>query len=186
MKVLFLSPHIHLIDYLISFGDDVTQTTEPLTDDMVKGKNFIVSYGYRHIISKEVLDKFENSAINLHLSYLPWNRGADPNLWSFLENTPKGVSIHFLDEGIDTGDIIAQRYVMYNKNDTLRTSYARLTESLEDLFQKVWPYVRNGEARRYPQSTYHCLQDKAKYEHLLINNWDTPVRKLIGKGAKNR
>jgi len=39
---------------------------------------------------------------------------ADPNVWSFIEKTPKGVSIHYLDAGIDTGDIIAQKLVETN------------------------------------------------------------------------
>ncbi|HUX61123.1 MAG TPA: formyltransferase family protein, partial [Ignavibacteriaceae bacterium] len=86
-----------MIEYLASYGDEVTQTMEPMTDEILQDKDFIVSYGYRNIIGKPVLDKFQGRAINLHISYLPWNRGADPNLWSFFDNTPKGVTIHFLD-----------------------------------------------------------------------------------------
>jgi methionyl-tRNA formyltransferase len=185
MNILFLSPHTHLIEYLLSFGDEVTQTIEPLTDELLQDKDFIINYGYRHIIGKPVLDKFPNRAINLHVSYLPWNRGADSNLWSFLEGTPKGVTIHFLDGGIDTGDIIAQRYLKYDyETDTLRTFYNKLSECMEDLFKKVWPYIRDGKARRYPQGTYHGSHDKDKYEHLLTAGWDTPVKNIIGKGAK--
>ena len=46
--------------------------------------DFIVSYGYRHILSKNILDLLPNKIINLHISYLPYNRGADPNFWSFM------------------------------------------------------------------------------------------------------
>ena len=38
----------------------------------------------------------------MHISYLPFNRGAHPNYWSFKDNSPKGVTIHFIDNGIDT------------------------------------------------------------------------------------
>jgi methionyl-tRNA formyltransferase len=186
MNILFLSPHIHLIEYLQSFGDEVTQTIEPLTDDILQGIDFIISYGYRHIIKKPVLDRFKDRAINLHISYLPWNRGADPNLWSFLEGTPKGVTVHFLDEGIDTGDIIAQRYLKYDYEDTLRSFYDKLSVCIEDLFTKVWPYIREGKAKRYKQGTYHDLKDKEKYKHLLHSGWDTPVKDVIGKGAKQK
>jgi len=183
MHILFLSPHIHLIDYLQSYGDEVTQTIEPLTDEILQDKDFIISYGYRHIIKKPVLDRFENRAINLHISYLPWNRGADPNLWSFLDGTPKGVTVHFLDEGIDTGDIIAQRYLKYDFDDTLRTFYDKLSVCIEDMFRKVWPYIREGKARRYKQGTYHNSKDKEKYKHLLVDGWDTKVRDVIGRGT---
>lgn len=184
MKILFLSPHIHLMEHLLSYGDEVTQTIEPLTNELLEGVDWIVSYGYRHIIQKPVLDRFKDRAINLHISYLPWNRGADPNLWSFIDNTPKGVTIHFIDQGVDTGDIIAQRYLKYDIDDTLRTFYSKLSICIEDLFRKAWPYIRDGKAKRYKQTTYHNMKDKEKYIHLLEKGWDTPIRDVIGKGAR--
>lgn len=184
MKILLLSPHIHLIEHLMSYGDEVTQTIEPLTGEIIQDKDFIISYGYRHKIEKPVLDKFQGRAINLHISYLPWNRGADPTFWEFAENTPKGVTIHFIEEGIDTGDIIAQRYLKYDIGDTFKTFYEKKQECIEDLFVKIWPYIREGKAKRYKQSTYHNSKDKERYKSLLVNGWDTPVTKIIGKGIK--
>lgn len=185
MKILFLSPHKHLIPFIETLGDEVVQTIEPLTDELIKDVDWIISYGYKHILKKPILELFKGRAINLHISYLPWNRGADPNLWSFLEATPKGVTIHFIDEGIDTGDIIAQRYIKYEYHtDTLRTFYIKLSECIEDMFQKVWPYIREGKARSYKQGTYHEIADKEKYSDLLTNGWDTPIKHIIAKGVK--
>lgn len=183
MKVLFLSPHIHLMEYLLSYGDEVTQTIEPLTEELLQDVDWIVSYGYRHIIEKPILDRFKDRAINLHISYLPWNRGADPTFWEFLDNTPKGVTIHYMDEGLDTGNIIAQRYLKYDIDDTFRTFYSKKQQCIEDLFKKVWPYAREDKAKQYKQYTYHKVKDKEKYKHLLHNGWDTPVKDVIGKGA---
>ena len=123
MNILLLGPYCKdLIDSLSSFGDKVTRIEAPLITDSecLDNSDFIISYGYRHILKKDILDKFPNMAINLHISLLPWNRGADPNLWSFLEDSPKGVTIHYLDYGIDTGDILAQQKVDYIPEDTLR------------------------------------------------------------------
>ena len=69
--------------------------------------NFVTSFGYKHIISEDILKK--KNIINLHISYLPYNKGAHPNFWSFAENTPSGVTIHKIDKGIDTGNIIYQK-----------------------------------------------------------------------------
>ncbi|MCL0081308.1 hypothetical protein M1N64_03665 [Peptococcaceae bacterium] len=71
------------------------------------------------------MDKFQGRAINLHISFLPWNRGADPNFWSFIENAPVGVSIHYLDEGIDTGDRKKQqgKGSYHNAKDKERLTY---------------------------------------------------------------
>ena len=144
--------------------------------------DFIISYGYRYIIDREVIAKFPKKIINLHISYLPWNRGSDPNLWSFLEDTPKGVSIHFIDEGIDTGDLIAQQLIESQPNDTLRSSYNRLIESVERLFMKEWFQICSGNVHGKPPSgkgTYHSRLDIKTVEHLLIKGWDTPVNQLV-------
>ena len=66
--------------------------------------------------------------INIHISMLPWNCGADPNFWSWFYATPKGVSIHCIDSGIDTGGLLTQAEIMFPAGETLRTSYDRLME----------------------------------------------------------
>ena len=187
MNIILLGPYRKgLIDFLSSFGDKVTTAEALLTGDSEDLFNidFIISYGYRHILKKDILDKFPNKAINFHISLLPWNRGADPNLWSFLEDTPKGVTIHYLDYGIDTGDILAQQEVKYVQEDTLRTSYERLSETIEELFRQVWSNIRSGEQKSILQlegGSYHRMSDCVKFEYLLIKSWDTPVADLIGK-----
>jgi len=102
-KILFLGPEDSpLITWLREEGEQVIQTADKLSakDVAKQGYSFLVSYGYRHILRKDILDVFPGRAINLHISYLPWNRGADPNFWSFIEDTPKGVTIHYLPESV--------------------------------------------------------------------------------------
>lgn len=191
MRILFLSPpRQEMQEYLLSFGDEVNRTEEPLVSGMkcLEHVDFIISYGYRHILNKDLIEKFPRKIVNLHISLLPWNRGADPNLWSFLEDTPKGITIHYIDCGVDKGDIIAQREVEVLQDDTLRTSYERLTKEIQSLFQKEWPNIRCGNIRPIPQSvdgSYHRLRDRIPYEHLLTNGWDTPVHVLIRKARKS-
>ena len=187
MNILFLGPrHNRMIDFLSRNGDRVHCTDQEITVDSldVHWADFIISYGYRYIIDDEVLILFPNQAINLHISYLPYNRGADPNLWSFIDNTPKGVTIHYLSRNLDAGDILAQKMVEPTPNDTLRTSYARLTNALEDLFEQVWPKIKNGRqpSKEQPSGgTLHRKRDRKQVEHLLPMGWDTPVTELTGK-----
>ena len=103
MKILLLSPHQQMVPFLESFGDEVTQITERLDD--ATGYDWIVSYGYRFRVTEEMLDQVNRQAVNLHISYLPWNRGADPTFWSVAEDTPRGVTIHVMDGSIDTGPV---------------------------------------------------------------------------------
>ncbi len=148
-----------------------------------------VSYRFRHIIEKPLIDYLNGKIINLHISLLPWNRGADPNLWSFLENTPKGVSIHYVDERLDTGDIIAQRGVRFDVgSETLASTYEILNSEILELFKIQWPLIMRGECLRKKQApggTYHRLKEKQAYMHLLADKgWDTPVEYLLGKALR--
>ena len=183
MKILYLGPHKRIADFLQQNGDIVIQSTNPLTDEMLEGVDFIISYGYRRKISKDVTDRFNGRAINLHIGYLPYNRGADPNLWAFLEDTPKGVTIHCLDGNIDTGDIIVRQEVPYDAGeDTLRTTHRRLSDTIEKLFNQVWPDIRDGNVDPVPQLTYHRVRDKDPYLPLLEKmGWETPVKEILGK-----
>lgn len=192
MKILLLGPYREeLVQFLLSFGDEVQHIQEPISgrSKVLDNTDYLISYGYRYIIKKDVLNRFWGRAVNLHISLLPWNRGADPNLWSFLEDTPKGVTIHYIDYGIDTGDVLAQERVSFNPEETLRSSYEKLNKTIESLFKRKWPYIREGMITAIPQSnegTFHSLKDKEKFNHLLTMGWDTPVRNLIGRALRNK
>ena len=189
MNILFLGPRRdRMVDFLCSNGDRVHCTDQKITVDSldVRWADFLICYGYRYIIAEEVLNLFPNQAINLHISYLPYNRGADPNLWSFIDNTPKGVTIHYLSPDLDAGDILAQKIVESIPDDTLRTSYDRLAKAIEDLCEQVWPKIKDG---RQPSSeqplggTCHRRRDRKQVEYLLTRGWDTPVAELTGKAV---
>ena len=190
MCILFLGPYKEsqnrIANYLVDSGEMVIRYEKKLDYDKVHMRNFdfLVSYGYRYVIKKKVLKSFENKALNLHMSYLPWNRGADPNFWSILEDTPKGVTIHIMDESIDTGDILYQKEIFFGGNDTLRTSYTKLERTIETIFIEQWPKIKNDELQGIGQSersSYHKSRDKEKYNHLFSNGWDTKISEIQGK-----
>ncbi len=87
----------------------------------------IVLGGYLKILSKEFVDAYRNKIINIHPSLIPQfagegcygNRVHRAVLESGVEKT--GATLHFVDEGIDTGKIILQREVKVEKDDTLET-----------------------------------------------------------------
>jgi len=196
MKILFLgyedSP---LIEFLRKEGHRVIVTQNNLNsewgDFLVKWKrfDFLISYGYQHLIRASTLAALPNRAINLHISYLPWNRGADPNLWSFIDGTPKGVTIHHMNEGLDKGDIIAQKEISFQGHQTLATTYKILHEEIQELFKENWPDLSTGKAPRIKQEgagSYHKSADKNALSHLLLCGWDTPVNVLIEYGVAQR
>lgn len=191
MNVLLLgASSARLESYITAAGDSFIRMDEKITVRDIHSNeiDLIVSYGYRHILKSELLCMCR--AVNLHISYLPWNRGADPNLWSFLERSPRGVTIHYMDSGLDTGDIIVQRSAEPVTNaSTLRTTYLTLTNQIESLFAEHWQAIKQQDCVATLQSgtgSYHKSADKVEYESLLRLGWDTPVCELLGAAFRDK
>lgn len=189
MLVLLLGPNTDTLTAVVK--DEVAVLdADPCTVDIVESlrPDFIVSYGYRHLVPAEVIDAVEGKIVNLHISYLPWNRGADPNLWSWLTNTPKGVTVHWLTEGLDAGDVIAQRQVHFGVGHTLRTSYRLLHENMIQLFGEMWGSLRDGPRIGTEQGeggSYHRLIDKDRHITATPRGWDTPCADVTEYGRRN-
>jgi len=186
MKVLFLSSNSEVTMELLSWlakREEVVEYSRRLTPEVLEriAPDLIISYNYRYIISPAVLNMFDHrKLINLHISLLPWNRGAHPNVWSFVEDTPKGVTIHLIDEGIDTGDILLQREVHIDeKAHTLRSSYELLHEEIQKLFRENWERLRTGSVSPKPQvgkGSFHTKKDFERIRPLLGDKgWDIPI-----------
>ena len=106
-----------------------------------------ISIMFGYILRAEFLEIFPAGCINLHPAYLPYNRGAYPNVWSIIEGTPAGTTLHYIDTGIDTGPIIAQRQVAVEPIDTGETLHRKLERLSLELFKDTWPLVKSGEAK---------------------------------------
>lgn len=125
--------------------EDVIQKIRDLRPDI------IVCAFWAYILRPEVLAIPTQGCINFHPGYLPFCRGKNPNVWPFLEGSPAGVTIHWVDKGIDTGDIIARREVPIQATDTAGPLYERTLTEIVDLFEETWPAIRDGSAPRLVQ-----------------------------------
>lgn len=180
LKILYLGPKTKLYSFLKSFGS-VKQTEDKLSFFELKKYDWVISYGYRHILSQQHIDNCKNPIINLHISYLPYNRGADPNFWSWLENSPKGVTIHKIDSGIDTGDIFIQKEVIFKDNETLASSYNILKQEIENLFINNFENIIKGvilPQKQFGKGSFHQKKDFELFKNLLTKGWDTPVNTI--------
>jgi methionyl-tRNA formyltransferase len=191
MRVVVLSPYPEaLLPALEAAGDEAFTVNEPISVPLLSDlrADWIVSYGYRHMIRQPVLDQWAGRVINLHISLLPFNRGSDPNFWSWFDGTPKGITIHQVDPGLDTGPILAQHEVAFSGSETLRTSYDRLRTDIEKLFEVSWPAICGGAAAapQGPGGTYHRQADKDEVFGLLSRAFDTPVREVEELGVARR
>ena len=146
--------------------------------DIIKlNPDLIISYNYKYIIPKEILKLKPKKFINLHISFLPFNRGAHPNIWSHLEKTPKGVTIHFIDESIDTGDILFQKKVTISENETLKTSYKKLHLHIQRLFKQNYSKIKKFQLKpkKQKKGTFHLAKEIKK---LNIPSFNITIKKL--------
>lgn len=129
--------------------------------------DLLISAGFRHIVPERILSVPNRGAINLHPSYLPYNRGANPNVWSIVEETPAGVTIHCMEADVDAGDVVAQRRVEKRPEDTGRTLYERQNEAMIDLFVENWPDIRDGAFDAVSQDGQGSFHNKAEFPELF-------------------
>ena len=127
-------------------------------------------------IPRAILDLPHSGCLNVHPSLLPVNRGPEPLFWTFREgHDTTGVTIHLMNEGMDSGDILAQEPIAVPDSiryEQLEWQCAQLGGTL--LAQTVWN-VYNGKATRIHQdemkSSYHSFP---KDEDLIVHaeEWD--------------
>src|SRR3990167_4836044 len=154
----------------------LTRRTERITPFDLEGCDFIISFGYRHILPPEIVQAYAGRAFNLHIAMLPWNRCASPNLWAWHDGTPHGITLHLIDEGVDTGRWIDRRLVDMRDWETLATSYRSLTREGLALLHEWLPSLTRGEfdAHDYSGSgSCHSKQESEALFQALPLGWDT-------------
>ena len=162
-------------------GREVYVISNKLTPDMVKGLDpaFIVSYNYRHIIPGEILEYMLGKAVNLHVSYLPYNRGSSPNFFSFIDDTPKGVTIHEMTAGLDKGRILCQREIIFDEEkETFASSYSRLQQEIMELFKENWDAIKAGALKGFlpiEKGTYHTMKQLQQFQETHPFAWSDVI-----------
>lgn len=141
-----------------------------------------VSVCFGYILREELLSIFPKGVINLHSALLPYNRGANPNVWSIVDGTPAGVTLHYVDKGVDTGAVIAQREVTVEPVDTGETLYKKLEKESLGLFQETWPLIKAGRAPRQTQKpgegSSHKVEDLKAIDRIDLDK-SYPAGKLL-------
>tara|TARA_Y100000389_G_C17342696_1_gene454204 strand:+ start:405 stop:971 length:567 start_codon:yes stop_codon:yes gene_type:complete len=179
-NILFLGYSENKIIDFLNKENRIVVHNQKVDEKFIREFDYIISYGYNHLFKKNIIDSSKNGIINLHISYLPYNRGAHPNFWSFFEDTKKGVTIHLIDQGIDTGDILFQKEVFFDtKEDTLEKTYFRLRHEIEVLFIENWNNIVNKNYKKIKQESlgsFHIKKNLEKFN--LVNGWKTKIKNI--------
>jgi len=103
------------------------------------------------IITKDVAALPRRGFLNFHPSLLPFNRGKHYNFWAIVEEAPFGVTIHWLGDQIDAGDIAFQAPIATSWTDTGETLYAKARAAMVELFERNYERIMTGDIPRLPQ-----------------------------------
>jgi methionyl-tRNA formyltransferase len=188
MNILFLTNSNannkeELVDFIKMYGDNVAVYHNKIDLVFVKERkiNFIVSDRYSHIVPSEVLDYVNGRAINTHASMLPLNKGVQPNFFAILNGDASGVSIHYMDSGLDTGSIIIQKELIFSDNDTLRTSHYILRRTMVSLFCSNWDSIKNNDIASLSQVGNSSMNYQSEFDDYFVkctNGWDTRLKDI--------
>ena len=151
---------------------------QPVLEEYQPDLLVVVAYG--KILPKDVLDYPKYGCVNVHGSLLPKYRGAAPIQRAVLNGEAKsGVCTMFMDEGLDTGDVILSRETEIPEYETAAELFDRLAMMGAELLLETLDLIEQGCAPRIPQahelSTYAAMIRK---EDAKIN-WSMSAREVI-------
>ena len=128
----------------------------------------VVAYG--KILPKEILDIPKLGCINVHGSLLPKYRGAAPIQWAILNGDKKtGVTTMYMDEGMDTGDIILKEEIEIGDDETTGELWDKMSKIGGELLVKTIKQIENGTAPREPQEGEATIAPMLSKEIAKIN-----------------
>ena len=141
--------------------------------------DLIVVVAYGKIIPKEILDIPKFGCINVHGSLLPNYRGAAPIQWSVLNGDKEtGITTMYMDEGMDTGDIILQEKTEIGEDETTGELWDRLSIIGAKLLVETVSQIENGTAPRVKQPESCTIAPMIEKEMAKIN-WEKQTSKEI-------
>jgi len=132
------------------------------------------------VFTREVMDSFTKGLINYHCSKLPVNGGQFPIHWQIYKGLSEiGITIHHVEEGIDTGDIILQECVPVGPDDTAKGIYfgSVLDKSVE-MLSKAVQLIREGNSPRTPQDFSQASYNPPFGMTQATINWEHPAQQV--------
>jgi methionyl-tRNA formyltransferase len=163
-------------------GIPVWQPEKLRTSDTVQAirdlrPDLIVTAAYGQILPKAVLEAPRLGCINIHASLLPKYRGGAPIHYAVMNGDEvTGVTIMYMAEGLDTGDMIAKVEVPIGDDDTTGTMFGKLSVAGAELLRRTLPALLAGTAERVPQNDAEAVYaPNIKREQELID-WNRDAR----------
>lgn len=132
----------------------VSNINSPENVDLIRSlaPDLIFVLGWSQLISSKILTIPPRGCIGSHPSLLPRNRGRHPLVWALVEGlTDTGLTLFYLDEHCDSGDIVWQRSFPITLEDDAGSLYEKITALGREAIREILPQLGRGTAARIPQ-----------------------------------
>ena len=202
-KMVFTPVKEKALEYNLPVSQPERVRDEVFMDELERLKpDVIVVAAFGQILPERILNIPRYGCINVHASLLPAYRGAAPIQWAVIDGLEEtGITIMYMEKGLDTGDIICQRRVKLSPDETGGSLFDRLAVEGADLLVETLEQLENGTAVRRKQddskASYAkmlskdmgCLdftQDAVILERLIrgLNPWPSAYTRVNGKTLK--
>lgn len=141
--------------------------------------DMIVTAAFGQILSKEILNIPPKGCLNVHASLLPKYRGAAPIQWAIIKGeTQSGVTIMYMNEGLDTGDMISSVAVPIGDDMTGGQLYETLAQTGADLLVKTMDDIETGKAQRTAQNEAEASYYPPLSKELGRIDWNKPAKEI--------
>ncbi len=143
----------HLLPLYMPSVDVVKEPTQEFVALMRRAKpDLLVSMHYPAIFKPVLLEIPPLGCVNIHPSKVPEGRGMTPSFWYlYLGRDTAWTALHYLDTGVDSGDVIAFASISIGHDDTGATVSRRLSEAAWQIFRENLPAIMSGNAPRQKQ-----------------------------------
>lgn len=148
--------------------------------DLQANLQIIVAF---RMLPKVIWEIPEFGTFNLHASLLPDYRGAAPINWAIIKGeTMTGVTTFYIDDKIDTGEIILQSKIAINENDTAGTLHDKLMHLGADLVVTTIKHIEEGKVitKKQPSARIEKVAHKISRETCKIN-WEKPINEIYNQ-----
>lgn len=120
------------------------------------GSDILVSMSFNQIMKEEIIQSAPKGFINCHAGALPFYRGRNPLNWALINGEESfGVTVHYIDPGIDSGDIIARKTVSITQEDSYATLLEKAYAECPLVLMQALDEVAEGRASRVSQAQIH-------------------------------
>jgi len=136
--------------------------------------DILVSVNYLYLLDEDVIKHPDNFAFNIHGSLLPKYRGRTPHVWAIINGEKEvGITAHLIDKGCDTGDILIQKKVRVENNDTGGSILEKYKKMYLLLLNEVLQNFKNKTLNPIPQNHLEAtyFEKRTPDDGMIDWNW---------------